>query len=56
MIPAQVLSCEVIEILRKPNTSTLESNKENIHVRSLFQDRWEERLVPFLKRVSTKSI
>ena len=28
--PAEVFSCELIEILRTPGTSTLESNKENI--------------------------
>ena len=28
--PAEVFSCELIEILRTPSTSTLESNKENI--------------------------
>ena len=37
MTPAQVFSCELVEILRKSNTSRLKSNMENTYVGDLFQ-------------------
>ena len=36
-IPGEVLSFDLIEILRKPNTSGLKSHKKNTYIGALFQ-------------------